>query len=114
MIIVATDKGIIHKMKMLSPERHSSRRPPLAKRQPARAAHTAVDGYERSGHLAEVLETSGKNEVHVDPEIARRARRSIQRMLDFAQGLNLKCGAEATWQRKNRCSRASARLELPN
>ena len=40
-------------------------------------------------NLADVLEKSGENEVHVDPEIARRARRSIQRMLDFAQGLNL-------------------------
>ena len=40
--IVATDKGIIHKMKMLSPEKHSSRRPPRAKRRHARAAPTAL------------------------------------------------------------------------
>jgi quinolinate synthase len=34
-------------------------------------------------NLADVLET-GKNEIHVDPEIGRQAKRSIDRMLDFA------------------------------
>jgi quinolinate synthase len=34
-------------------------------------------------NLAEVLET-GANEVHVDPEIGRQAKRAIDRMLDFA------------------------------
>jgi quinolinate synthase len=34
-------------------------------------------------NLAEVLE-SGKNEIHVDPEIGRQAVRAIDRMLDFA------------------------------
>jgi quinolinate synthase len=29
-----------------------------------------------------VLE-SGKNEIHVDPEIGRQAKRAIDRMLDF-------------------------------
>jgi quinolinate synthase len=36
-------------------------------------------------NLAEVLEaTDGKNEIFVDPEIGRQAKRSIDRMLDFA------------------------------
>lgn len=39
-------------------------------------------------NLAEVLE-NGKNEIQIDPVIGQRAKRSIQRMLDFAQGLNL-------------------------
>jgi quinolinate synthase len=34
-------------------------------------------------NLAEVLE-SGRNEIHVDPEVGRQAVRSIDRMLDFA------------------------------
>ena len=39
-------------------------------------------------NLADVLAT-GKNEVHIDAEISRRAKRSIERMLDFAKGLDL-------------------------
>ena len=39
-------------------------------------------------NLAEVLE-NGKNEIQIDAVIGQRAKRSIQRMLDFAQGLNL-------------------------
>ena len=39
-------------------------------------------------NLAEVLE-NGKNEILVDPAVGILAKRSIQRMLDFAQGLNL-------------------------
>ena len=36
-------------------------------------------------NLADVLEaTDGRNEIHVDPEIGRQAKRSIDRMLDFA------------------------------
>jgi hypothetical protein len=39
-------------------------------------------------NLAEVLERGG-NEIKVDAEIAARARHTIQRMLDFAKGLDL-------------------------
>ena len=39
-------------------------------------------------NLADVLE-NGKNEVHVAPDIGRRAKLSIDRMLDFAKGLDL-------------------------
>ena len=39
-------------------------------------------------NLAEVLET-GKNEIHVDSDIGGRAKLSIDRMLDFAKGLDL-------------------------
>jgi hypothetical protein len=35
---------------------------------------------------------NGKNEIQVDAEIGRRAKLSIQRMLDFAKGLNLSTG----------------------
>ena len=39
-------------------------------------------------NLAEVL-TTGKNEVYVDADIGRRAKLSIERMLEFAKGLDL-------------------------
>jgi quinolinate synthase len=36
-------------------------------------------------NLADVLEsTDGKNEIFVDPEIGKQAKRAIDRMLDFA------------------------------
>jgi quinolinate synthase len=88
--IVATDKGIIHKMKMLSPGKTFIEAPTSGEAATCKScAHCPWMAMNGLANLAEVLETSGKNEVHVDPEIARRARRSIQRMLDFAQGLNL-------------------------
>ncbi len=37
------------------------------------------------GNLAEVLET-GRNEIHIDEGIRRRAHRSVERMLTFARG----------------------------
>lgn len=40
-------------------------------------------------NLAETLENSS-NEVHVDPEIGRRAKVSLQRMLDFAADLKVR------------------------
>jgi quinolinate synthase len=39
-------------------------------------------------NLAQVLDDF-KNEIHVDPDLGRRARRSIQNMLDFAAGQDL-------------------------
>jgi len=35
-------------------------------------------------NLAEVLRT-GNNEIHIDPQIGRKAKLSITRMLDFAK-----------------------------
>jgi quinolinate synthase len=88
--IVATDKGIIHKMKMLSPGKTFIEAPTSGEAATCKScAHCPWMAMNGLTNLADVLETRGKNEVHVDPEIARRARRSIQRMLDFAQGLNL-------------------------
>ena len=88
--IVATDKGIIHKMKMLSPGKTFLEAPTSGEAATCKScAHCPWMAMNGLANLADVLEKSGKNEVYVDPEIAHRARRSIQRMLDFAQGLNL-------------------------
>jgi quinolinate synthase len=35
------------------------------------------------------LAGAGKNEIHVDPAIGRKAKVSIERMLDFARQMNL-------------------------
>ena len=45
-----------------------------------------MDGDERLGGLAHVLET-GAGEVHVDPALGLRARLPIDRMLAFTAGL---------------------------
>lgn len=88
--IVATDKGIIHKMKMLSPGKAFIEAPTSGEAATCKScAHCPWMAMNGLTNLADVLGTSGKNEIHIDPEIARRARRSIQRMLDFAQGLDL-------------------------
>jgi quinolinate synthase len=38
-------------------------------------------------NLAEILD-SGKNEIHVSADLARRARIPIQRMLEFTERMN--------------------------
>lgn len=88
--IVATDKGIIHKMKMLSPGKTFIEAPTSGEAATCKScAHCPWMAMNGLANLADVLEKSGKNEIQVDQEIARYARRSVQRMLDFAQGLNL-------------------------
>lgn len=88
--IVATDKGIIHKMKMLSPGKTFIEAPTSGESATCKScAHCPWMAMNGLANLADILETSGKNEIQVDQETARHARRSIQRMLDFAQGLNL-------------------------
>lgn len=87
--IVATDNGILHKMKMLAPGKAFIEAPTSGNSATCKScAHCpwmAMNGLEG---LARVLET-GANEIHVDPAVGIQARRSIQRMLDFAQGMNL-------------------------
>lgn len=87
--IVATDNGILHKMKMGAPGKRFIEAPTAGNSATCKScAHCpwmAMNGLEG---LARALET-GANEVHVDPAIGKLARRSIQRMLDFSQGLNL-------------------------
>jgi quinolinate synthase len=87
--IVATDKGIFHKMKAAAPGKTFIEAPTAGNAATCKScAHCpwmAMNGLE---NLAAVLESRG-NEIHIDGAVATRARRSIQRMLDFAQGLDL-------------------------
>ncbi len=87
--IVATDNGIFHKMKMLAPSKRFIEAPTAGESATCKScAHCPWMAMNGLGNLAEVLET-GENEIFVDPETGRRARLSIERMLNFAEGLNL-------------------------
>ena len=87
--IVATDNGILHKMKMLSPGKIFLEAPTAGYGATCTSCNhcpwMAMNGLV---NLAEVLE-DGKNEIHVDPAVGRRAKVSIERMLDFARQINL-------------------------
>jgi quinolinate synthase len=87
--IVATDNGILHKMKMLAPGKRFIEAPTAGESATCKScAHCPWMAMNGLGNLAKVLET-GNNEVHIDAEISRRAKLSIDRMLDFAKQLNL-------------------------
>lgn len=85
--IVATDAGIFNKMRQLAPEK-------VLLCAPISGDGTTCEGCARCPwmemntleKLAQVLET-GSGEIHVEPELAARARVPIQRMLDFAKTL---------------------------
>ena len=87
--IVATDKGIFHKMKAAAPGKLFIEAPTAGNSATCKScAHCPWMAMNGLQNLAEVLE-SGKNEVYIDPEISRKAKLSITRMLDFAKGLDL-------------------------
>ena len=82
--IVATDNGILHKMRAAAPGKHFIEAPTAGNSATCKScAHCPWMAMNGLKNLAEVLE-SGANEVHVDPEIGRQAVRAIDRMLDFA------------------------------
>jgi quinolinate synthase len=82
--IVATDNGILHKMRMAAPGKHFIEAPTAGNSATCKScAHCPWMAMNGLQNLADVLE-SGRNEIHVDPEIGRQAKRAIDRMLDFA------------------------------
>lgn len=87
--IVATDNGILHKMRMLSPGKVFLEAPTAGHGATCTSCNhcpwMAMNGL---ANLAEALET-GSNEIHVDPAIGRRAKVSIERMLEFARQIKL-------------------------
>lgn len=87
--IVATDNGILHRMKQLSPEKTFLEAPTAGTGATCISCNhcpwMAMNGLE---NLAQVLENE-MNEIRVDPEIGRRARIPIMRMLDFARQISL-------------------------
>ena len=83
-LIIATDKGIFHKMQAVAPDKVLIEAPTAGNSATCKScAHCpwmAMNGLE---NLAHVLET-GRNEIKINSELAGRAKRSIQKMLDFA------------------------------
>lgn len=87
--IVATDNGILHKMRTLCPDKIFLEAPTAGKGANCTScSHCPWMAMNGLLNLAEVLET-GKNEIHVDADIIPRAVQPIQRMLDFARQINL-------------------------
>jgi len=87
--IVATDNGILHKMRTLSPHKLFLEAPTRGYGATCISCNhcpwMAMNGLI---NLAEVLE-KGNNEIHVERALGERAKVSIQRMLDFAKQINL-------------------------
>ena len=85
--IVATDRGIFFKMKQAAPGKKFIEAPTggigATCNSCAHCRWMAMNGLQ---NLAETLET-GKNEIHVDPEVGKQALISVTRMLDFAKTL---------------------------
>lgn len=82
--IVATDNGILHKMRMAAPGKRFIEAPTAGNSATCKScAHCPWMAMNALTNLAEVLET-GRNEIHVDPQIGQQAVRCIARMLDFA------------------------------
>ena len=84
--IVATDRGIFHKMREAAPEKILIEAPTAGKSATCvSCAHCPWMAMNSLRKVARALST-GANEIHVAPEIARRARAPIQRLLDFSRG----------------------------
>jgi quinolinate synthase len=82
--IVATDLGILHKMRLAAPDKEFIEAPTAGNSATCKScAHCPWMAMNGLGNLAEVLER-GHNEIFVDSQIAARARLPIDRMLDFA------------------------------
>jgi quinolinate synthase len=85
--IVATDNGILHKMRLAAPGKRFIEAPTAGNSATCKScAHCPWMAMNSLQNLADVLET-GRNEIHVDPEIGRKAFTCIDRMLDFAAQL---------------------------
>jgi quinolinate synthase len=82
--IVATDNGILHKMRAAAPGKVFIDAPTAGNSATCKScAHCPWMAMNGLQNLLDVLET-GRNEIHVDPQVGRQAQVCIDRMLDFA------------------------------
>lgn len=82
--IVATDNGILHKMRAAAPGKRFIEAPTAGNSATCKScAHCPWMAMNGLQNLADVLE-SGRNPVQVEPAIREKAVTCIQRMLDFA------------------------------
>jgi quinolinate synthase len=85
--IVATDNGMMHKLRALNPDKVFIEAPTAGNSATCKScAHCPWMAMNGLAGLAQVLET-GANEVHVDPAVGRRAHVPIDRMLAFTAAL---------------------------
>ena len=85
MFIVATDNGILYKMRQAAPGKKFLEAPTVGVGATCvSCAHCPWMAMNDLRNLVSVLET-GANEIHIDEDIRRKALRSTQRMLDFAK-----------------------------
>lgn len=83
--IVATDTGIFYKMQQAAPHKRLLEAPSAGVGGTCRScAHCPWMALNSLRNLAEVLE-SGRNEIHIDEAVRRRALRSVQRMVEFGR-----------------------------
>ena len=81
--IIATDKGIFHKIKQAAPDKTLIEAPTAGKSATCiSCAHCPWMAMNSLRKLARILDT-GDNEIFVDENIVQRAKGSIQRLLDF-------------------------------
>ncbi|EYC52533.1 quinolinate synthetase [Hylemonella gracilis str. Niagara R] len=81
--IVATDKGMMHKLRTINPGKTFIEAPTAGNSATCKScAHCPWMAMNGLAGVAQVLET-GMNEVHVDPALIPRARLPIDRMLAF-------------------------------
>jgi quinolinate synthase len=86
--IVATDNGILHKMRAAAPGKRFIEAPTAGNSATCKScAHCpwmAMNGLKNLADVLENMDSSSANEIHVDEEIGKQAVTSINRMLDFA------------------------------
>jgi len=97
--IVATDNGILHKMKLAAPGKRFIDAPTAGNSATCKScAHCPWMAMNGLANLADVLER-GHNEIFVDPAIGERARLPIDRMLAFAAAHKKRVQASGDLQR---------------
>ncbi|WP_348698069.1 quinolinate synthase NadA [Duganella fentianensis] len=97
--IVATDNGILHKMRAAAPGKRFIEAPTAGNSATCKScAHCpwmAMNGLQNLVDLLENMDSSSSNEIHVDPAIGQKAVTSITRMLDFAAAKKARVQASA-------------------
>ena len=85
--IVATDNGMMHKLRQKYPHKTFIEAPTAGQSATCKScAHCPWMAMNELRNLAEVIDKigTGYNEIHIDPAISERAKLPIARMLDFA------------------------------
>jgi quinolinate synthase len=84
--VVATDGGIIHQMRKRLPHVRFIEAPTAGKGATCQScAHCPWMAMNGLYNLLDTLEGAPGHEIHVDPQLGRRAKVPIERMLDFAK-----------------------------